>query len=201
MAKTFTDDEDTFVVSNEVIPNTIDDATEIVNVTDITDSVEISDNFDNISILELKDDYVSINDVSDVIEIKFSEVLAPITNNITSTAEIITGIAAEDLGAHRIVVAINGYIGYADNTITSHSGIVAGITTQAVVAGASVDVTTQGEVTEGSWTWTLNTPIFLTENGLMTQTVVSTGFILQVGYPTSSTSLVIDIKTAIVLAT
>lgn len=200
MATNFTDEQDEFKITDPSDPLQISDATEQVTVTDGDLSVTVQEVTDSVTVSDTSDT-VTVSDTDDVIEINFSEVLAPVINNITSTAEIITGIAAENLGAHRIVVAIDGDIGYADNTDISHSGIVLGITTQAVVSGASVDVTIQGEVTEGSWNWTLNMPIFLTENGLMTQTVVSTGFILQVGYPTSYISMIIDIKTAIVLST
>jgi len=195
------DNEDTFVVSDDLIPNTIKDTTEVVNVVDSDDGVIVSELSDSININELGNEVVNIVDTDDTLDIEFQEVHQSIINNITNDNSVFSGIAAENLGGHRIVVAFGSQISYADNTISSHSAIVTGITTQAVLSGSTVDVTISGEVAEGSWNWTLNTPIFLTANGLMTQIVPNTGFILQVGYPTSNTSMVVDIKTAIVLST
>lgn len=202
MAQTFTDQEDTFTVIDPLDPLQVSDATEVVTVSDGDLLVNVSEVSDALTIVDASQgDAVNVSDTADEINIAFSEVIQPITTNVTNDNSVFTGIAAEDLGGHRIVVAFGSQIAYADNTIAAHASIVTGITTSAVLAGNSVNVTISGEVIEGSWNWTLNTPIFLTATGLMTQTVPPTGFLLQVGYPTSITSMVVDIKTPIVLST
>jgi len=198
--KSFTDEQDQFLISETSLPNTIADTTEVVTVSDGDVLVSVSEVSDTLTIQEDTSDSVNVSDVVDANVFSFQEVLQSITNNITNDNSVFSGIAAEDLGGHRIVVAIGSQIAYADNTIASHSSIVTGITTQAALSGGTLNVTISGEVIEGSWNWTLDKPIFLTANGLMTQTAPSTGFLLQVGYPTSTTSMVVDIKTAIVLS-
>jgi len=198
--QTFTDQEDQFTITDPTDPSQISDVTEIITVTDGDLLVSVSEITDSVIVKEDTTDNVVISDTTDDINLTFQEVLQPVTNNITNDNSVFSGVAAEDLGGHRIVVALGSQIAYADNTVASHSSIVTGITTQAVLSGEAVNVTISGEVSEGSWSWTLDKPIFLTANGLMTQTAPSTGFLLQVGYPTSTTSMVVDIKTAIVLS-
>lgn len=197
---TFTDEQDVF---------TILDLSDPINVTDPADSVNVSDGDLDVTVTEVTENFtistdvpdtVNIADTTDEVNLTFAEIVQPITQNITNDNSVFTGTAAVDLGGHRIVVSIGSQIDYADNTNPTHASIVTGITTQAVLAGNPVEVTISGEVSEGSWNWTLNQPIFLTANGLMTQTAPPTGFLLQVGYPTSATSMVVDIKMPIVLS-
>lgn len=196
----FTDEQDAFSIL---------DLSDPINVTDPVDAVVVNDGDLSVTVTEVIDSFtfstdtpaqVAVSETNDAVNLSFSEVLQPITNNITNDNSVFSGIASVDLGGHRIVVAIGSQIAYADNTIPSHSSIVTGIITQAVTSGQAVNVTISGEVIEGTWSWTLDKPIFLGGNGLMTQTVPSTGFLLQVGYPTSTTSIVVDIKTAITLS-
>lgn len=202
MAIEIEDTNDEIKVSENLTPNTISDTTEVVNVSENgDDDVIVSEVIDGIEIVDRSDvDNVTVNENNDVIDIKFQEVAQSITNNITNDNSVFTGVAATDLGGHRIVVSLGSQIAYADNTDSSHSSIVTGITTQAVLSGNPVNITISGEVSEGTWNWILDKPIFLTANGLMTQTVPPSGFLLQVGFPTSATSMVIDIKTAIILS-
>lgn len=201
MDKIFIDEEDVFEVVEQDIPNTIYDTTEVVNVTDDNDSVVVNELPEDVVSITMDEDSLIISDDVDNVNIQFAEILQPVVNNITNDNSVFSGIASEDLGGHRIVVAIGSQIAYADNTIAAHSSIVTGISTQAVLSGATLNVTISGEVSEGSWNWSLDKPIFLTANGLMTQTAPNTGFLLQVGYPTTITSMIVDIKTAIVLST
>lgn len=121
----------------------------------------------------------------------------PGTGGTSSDLSIVSAIA---LGGHRIVVPdSNGKAIYADNTISSHANKVLGMTTGAVVEGGTATVRVEGEITEISWTWTLDTPVWLSTNGLMTQTPPTTGFSLIIGFPISATKLFIDLREPIFL--
>lgn len=116
------------------------------------------------------------------------------------TSSDLSIVAAIVLGGHRIVVPdSNGKAIYADNTISSHANKVLGMTTGAVAEGGTATVKTVGEITEVSWSWTLDTPVWLSANGLMTQTPPTTGFSLIIGFPISETKLFLDLREPIFL--
>ena len=92
----------------------------------------------------------------------------------------ITVLAAIPLGGHR-VITLDGV--YADNTIPDHAFRVAGITTGAVAAGDYTAAIYLGEITEPTWNWDPEKPLFLGQNGLLTQDCPATGFILIVAVP------------------
>ena len=93
----------------------------------------------------------------------------------------------------------SGQVIYADNTILSHAIKVMGISCGGVSIGGTVYIQPDGAMTEPSWNWTLDLPIFLSVNGLMTQTPPSAGFSMIVGFPISSTSMIIVLHDPIIL--
>ncbi|MFH0995806.1 MAG: hypothetical protein V1844_09960 [Pseudomonadota bacterium] len=108
--------------------------------------------------------------------------------------------ARESLSGHRIVVLNEDQDAiYADHSIMVHANKILGMTTGASVAGAAVTIQTGGELTEPSWDWELDIPVWLSSNGLLSQTPPTTGFSLIVGFPISSTKLFISIHEPIYL--
>lgn len=108
--------------------------------------------------------------------------------------------AAVSIGGHRVVVPDStGGVIYADASTLTHRDKVLGVTTGAASASASATIQTYGELTEPSWAWTLDEPVFLGLTGLLTQTPPSSGFLQRVGFPTAATKLFIDIDNAITL--
>lgn len=108
-------------------------------------------------------------------------------------------IAGEALGGHRAVVLNgSGQAIYADRSTPSHAHKMLGITTGAASSGASVTIRTRGEITEGSWAWTLDLPIFLGTSGQLTQTAPASGFVARIGFPINATTIYIDIHQTIV---
>lgn len=108
-------------------------------------------------------------------------------------------VASTALGGHRVVVLnASEQLEYADNTNLTHADKVLGLTTGAVGSGSTVAIRYLGEMVEPSWSWTLNSPIFLGTNGLLTQTrpTAPGSFVLQVAFPISATKVFIDIKQA-----
>ncbi len=102
------------------------------------------------------------------------------------------------LGAHRIVRATGAEtVNYADNTALDQGDDVLGLTVTATGgAGAEIFVVNGAEVIEPSWSWTPLEPLYLGQDGLMTQDPPpdSAAFTLVVGFATSPTSVMIRIE-------
>lgn len=109
-------------------------------------------------------------------------------------------ITAQALSGERIVYAVDAStVNYASCSDIAHFSQVLGLTETAAASGASVNVRRSGEFTFEGWSW-IQGPVFLGENGALTQTVPSTArFSLAIGFAMSATTLFIDIGTPIIL--
>lgn len=105
-------------------------------------------------------------------------------------------IAGENLGGGRIVMHENDEAFYSSSDVTDDMDKVIGVTIGAVVIGADSNVRSSGELIDSSWSWASG-PIYNGLNGIMTQTVPSTGFVLQVATALSPTKILINIKQGI----
>lgn len=115
-------------------------------------------------------------------------------------AGYLTYIADGALGGQRVVRATtSGKVGYVDPSDPTQAHAAIGLTMGAAADGASVNVQFSGEMTEPSWAWTANQPIFVGANGIPTQTPPAVGFQGSIGVAISVTAMVIQIKTPIVL--
>ena len=105
-----------------------------------------------------------------------------------------------DIGGHRLVTLdAQGKAVYASPTIVRDSGRILGISMHAAVTGADVDVLRDGEVVEPSWSWDLNKPIYLGQDGTLVQQVPPESvFTLIVGFPISATKMYFSIGTPII---
>ncbi len=109
-------------------------------------------------------------------------------------------VADGALGGHRIVRATTaGKVGYVDPSDPDQAHAALGLTTGAVADGALASVQFAGPITEPSWAWTPNLPIFVGAAGIPTQSPPSSGFHATVGVAVSATSMVIQLKSPIVL--
>ena len=115
--------------------------------------------------------------------------------------EGISKIAGETLGGHRAVTTgpSSDVIIYADNTNPAHEASVFGITVGAATVGTATLVKTSGEIEEPGWAWTPQGAIYLSTNGILTQTPPTTGFCLALGYAVTSTKMLVNIGQAITL--
>lgn len=109
-----------------------------------------------------------------------------------------TETAGEALGGHRIArLDAGGDAVYASNDVPADALSVLGLTLGAAVLGDPIDVQRMGEVTEPSWTWSLDQPVYLGTNGGLTQTAPSApaaAFQLIVGFPVSATTLFVSLR-------
>ena len=109
-------------------------------------------------------------------------------------------VADGALGGHRVVRATTtGKVGYVDPSDAAQAHTALGLTTGAVADGALASVQFAGPITEPSWAWTPNLPIFVGAAGIPTQSPPSSGFHATVGVAVSATSMVIQLKSPIVL--
>ncbi len=102
--------------------------------------------------------------------------------------------AGEILSGHRMVVLENGELFYASKDISVHATKILGMTIGATVRGEIAAVQTGGELSEPSWAWILDVPVWLSTNGLLSQVPPTIGFSLIVGFPISSTKLFVRIS-------
>ena len=108
--------------------------------------------------------------------------------------------AGQDLSGHRMVsVNSSGQAVYADKDTPATVRQVLGLTTGAAMNGVQATVLQAGEIAEPSWTLDPGTPVYLGNNGLLTQILPATGVILQVGVPLTAKMLLVDIKKPISL--
>jgi len=118
-----------------------------------------------------------------------------------ATLEYTAGVA---LGGHRVVILNReGKLSYASADNVTHMGRVIGITMGATEPDASCQVQNFDQLDEPSWTWDLNKPVYLGLDGILTQelpTVPQSRFSMVVGFPTSSTSLFVNLREPIVLS-
>lgn len=106
-----------------------------------------------------------------------------------------TLIASTNISGDRgIVLNSVGQAIYADNTIMSHGNKFAGVSQGAATSGTAVSIKSFGEMTEPTWNWTVDEPVYLGAGGLLTQTVpVSPAkFSIIVGMATAATKLFIN---------
>jgi hypothetical protein len=120
--------------------------------------------------------------------------------NVTDRG-IIKYSAGENLGGHRVVyINAENKVVYASNLNLCQAHKILGITTGACEISDVAIIQTFGLMEEVSWTWDLNLPIYLSDNGLITQSTPATGFILQIAFPITSTKIFIDKKTPIIIS-
>jgi len=105
-----------------------------------------------------------------------------------------------NIGGQRFVTGnINGTVSYADATNLSHLGRVIGITLNAASDGDDVEVLIFGYVEFNGWDFDISAPVYLSTEGLVTQTQPTTGFSQIVGFAESPTKLFINLREPIIL--
>lgn len=114
-------------------------------------------------------------------------------------APLLVATATTAIGGHRAVVLVgDGSQGaiYADQSIPDHAERFVGVTTGAADSGSPVTIQIGGEITEPSWNWIPGFPVYLSVQGLLTQTPPTTGFLQIIGISLSATRLSIQAQLA-----
>lgn len=110
-----------------------------------------------------------------------------------------TQIASESIGGHIVVYMSPTGVAIASSSVVNTANKILGLTSGSVVNGQPVEVVTSGTITEPSWSWTVGDAVYVSTNGTLTQTVPTSGYILQVGIATNPTTINIDLKLPIIL--
>lgn len=114
-----------------------------------------------------------------------------------------TKIAGTAIGGHRAVILdAAGLAHYADNQTLSHRDSVYGITLNAAGSGSEIQIEIPtGGITEPSWNWTPQQPIWLGANGTLTQTVPSSPAVFRriIAFATTATQIVVGFREPITL--
>ena len=120
---------------------------------------------------------------------------------IVPEGDIMRKICAENVGGHRMVtVDENGEILHADKDLILDGKQTIGMTLQAALQGDECELAISGdEVTEPSWNWITTSSIYLGDDGVLTQIAPTTGFVLIVAVPLTSTSIRVRIEMPIFL--
>lgn len=118
-----------------------------------------------------------------------------------SSSTLYLGVAAYALSGHRFVTNnAEGLIEYASCLDGAISHSVIGMTTGSSASGAQAIVQQAGLITEPSWRWIPNAPVYLGVDGLLTQVSPASGiFSLIVAFAVTATQIYIRIRDPIYL--
>lgn len=103
-------------------------------------------------------------------------------------------VADGALSALRVVVAEDGAARYPDIDDTTDALRAIGITVNAADDAADVRVRTDGELVDASWAWTPGV-VWCGADGVLTQSIPATGWLLEVGRVAAPDRIVIDLQT------
>lgn len=124
------------------------------------------------------------------------ETKAPLTlevgtgfNNAASSSDTVDVkiTTAQVINAYRAV----GYDGYMTPLTLEGLSMYAGISKVAALAGEKISVVRQGLIEESAWAWTTNAPVFISEMGVLTQTLPN-GPVRRIGWAITPTKLNLD---------
>lgn len=184
----------------------IESVSTVIEIEQVSDGVVEIENVEENPIIE-----IASEDADNPVEIvdDQSEIILEITDaGITPGPQGEAGLpggstltypAGDNLSGHRIVLIENGAAIYADCSTPGHVNRALGMTTGAATLGADTTIQTGGEITEPLWNWTVDTPVWLSTNGLLTQTVPTSGFSLIIGIPVTETKLYLRFREPIKL--
>ena len=107
-------------------------------------------------------------------------------------------LAAVDLEAFRVVAYTDAGLVYADQNTPSLAHSTVGILLNSVTTNAIGNVETDGVLVYPDWNWDANRPLFVGDNGQLTQD--PTGWVIQqVAIALSPTKIIVDIQEPVIL--
>ena len=107
--------------------------------------------------------------------------------------------AGETIHGRRAVMVEDGVVFHPDQSVAADATKVIGIASNAASLGDTVTVQTIGTFTEATWNWTPGF-VYCGIDGVLTQSVPATGWVLAIGRATSPTEIAIDIDTPVMRA-
>jgi len=96
------------------------------------------------------------------------------------------------IGGHKAICNDNGSAIYADNTDLSTAHTFVGISYNAAADGDTVSIVTARAVTEVTWNWTPQQPIYIGKDGTLTQAAPTSGYIRRIGFAQTATTVFVQ---------
>ena len=118
---------------------------------------------------------------------------------VSASAAVLSGVASRLLVAagtihnNRAVAVDGGTIYHPTLATAADAGKILGLSRQSGAVTDAVLVQTDGPVTNGSWTWAPG-PVFVTDEGVLSQTAPSTGWVVSIGTAVNSTTIELDVS-------
>lgn len=209
------------VIENNI--TTLSTTNEITNITSIIDSATIiNETIDETHVITTNNDITIINNVVDnnptiikelergeqgiqgksayqiAIDNGFIGTEQEWLNSLKASPNIISILSNTNIGGNRVVVLENNELIYADNNNINHANKILGLTLTSVTPNNYVNILTIGEM-NGFYNLIIGEPIYLINNGLITQTLPNSGFIIQLGTALKQDTIYINCKMPIVI--
>ncbi len=110
---------------------------------------------------------------------------------LISNSDVVTKVAAQTISALKAVAMNSSFeLVYADATNTTALNFL-GISITSGNTGLNVDVRLNGEIIDISWNW-IPGPVYLGFNGNLTQTLVTPGYVVEIGMATGNNRIVLN---------
>lgn len=104
---------------------------------------------------------------------------------------VVTGYAAAVCSGHRVLRSTPTGLMHASASDVTQFGSVVGVSLTAALVGAQITYRETGPIDETSWTWTPGQPVYLVEDGQLSQTEPPTGFIQPLGTAVTATRILL----------
>lgn len=117
------------------------------------------------------------------------EVGPPGAGGESSLSVISQCVAGEIISGHRAVYKKNESVYYADKDVEESVFGLLGISAGAALIGGAVNLVFAGELTEPSWNWVYPAPIFIGNNGILTQVTPASGWLVIIAKSISPTTI------------
>lgn len=110
-----------------------------------------------------------------------------------------TYTAGEAIGGHRGIAIDNNIAYYLDNTVPGQITKPMGISINASAINENITVIFYGELTEALWNWELDKPIYVSQNGVLTQTCPGSGWIRVMARPITAKKIFVNPEKIVIL--
>lgn len=181
----------------------VSDAEELISVNDAPDQVSVVEADDAVIVVsDVTDEYVvsdsvdgvGVTDAIDSYEVVDAQIINDITINRPVADARVTVETGEDIGIYKVVTMVNGFGVLGDNTDSTHSRGVLGISEETIPSGFQISIINKGEIVNAGWTLTAGDPVYLSTAGDITQVIPTMGFLLRIGVATKTDTVLVDIQ-------
>lgn len=133
--------------------------------------------------------------------LRFNPFTAQLDFDTITTAEetVITKITDENISALKLVTATSLTNIELSESDTFENSKVIGVSLSAAISGNSVNLIEYGQLDDVLFSFNLNTPLYLSSGGVITDTIPIIGFSVQIGHSLGAGSIFINIQEPIEL--